>query len=304
MSDEELSGEEMIARDLAALNADEPDEVVNDPDEVDEVDEVVDDQYEEDEEDEEEKPKKKIYGYISEDDWVAAGNDPEDYLTAEQYQKVGKMRDDNTITKHALAKNQVLLEKTLNEVLANQNKMLQESNDRVRQEERAKLEAAKAEALEYGNAEDAVKIHDKIRDLEKPVEQPQQAPVPESVERFFNNNKDWYGAAKAPTEFLDYQLQRNQDMLNDARAKGIPFDEAIKPLVEKTREAFPMYFDAPKKPKPRPKQMSERSSVAPKARGKTYSIKDLDPEMRGYARSMIKRVNANESDYVKELLGE
>lgn len=296
MSDEEKTGEELMKEGLAALG-----EVEREPyqptNEVEEPTLEVEDTIEPTK-DKKEYPEGWEPHYETLEEWEAKGKDPADYLTKEEFDRVADLRDNyGEYTRQDLAKTNVMLQKSVQEMMEKSAQMVRDAEERGRQQERQRLEAAQKEAIDYGNAEEAVEIQKQINELEAPVQQPVQPQVQPEVQQFYEQNKYWYDADSNAATLLNVHLGR-------AEAQGIPFEQAIQPAMQKVRESYPQYFDEAPKPKLKPKQMSERGKPVQK-REKRYTFKDLpDPSMVTVAKRMIRSTGMSEHDYVKELVGE
>ena len=230
---------------------------------------------------------------MSAEEWEAAGNDPDDYMSPEEFAKVGELRDDKGVTRQQLAKRLVQQEKLLSEVLQNQNKMLSDAEERGREAERQALDAKQQEAIEDGDTEKALEIEREKAKLDKKPEpnQPQMAP---EVQSWYDNNKEWYGVAQGPTDLINVELSKSE-------RNGVAFEDAIEKAMVKAKKYYPAYFDdepAPDpKPKPKPARMTERSQR--KAPQKTKSFNDLPVEMRAFAKKAAKTAGMTEAEYME-----
>ena len=302
MSDEELSGEQMMAQNMAALES--GDEMPHSDDSYVESDSdaIEDDgdniEHEEAFIEEEVSEAAKKDGYMSKEDWVASGKDPEGYMSADEFARVGDLRD-GSLTRQQLSKQLVQQQAALKEIIANQNKIAKETADRVRQETIAELEATKRKAIDYGDAEKAIEIDREIhRQTVEPVQQ-EANPVQNDMQAWYEANDDWYGTHNGASDLLNVELKRSE-------RQGIPFGEAIKSAEAKVKGQFGYLFGDTPQEKPetaRPRSLSSQSrKPASSARAK-LTIKSLPPEMQGMALTVIKKTGITEQEYMESYNG-
>ena len=301
MSEEarELTGEEILAQNMAALDAGEDIPHENDQEyDYSDDDPDLDPQEEPQEEDDATDQPLKEPSHMSEDEWVASGKDPDDYMSQDEFDRVGNMREDNSLTRTKMAKKIVQTEALMKEMLANQNAMIQKAEERTRDETIAKLRKEQKDAIDYGETEKAVDLERKISEQEKPAEKPTAEPqLQPSVQTFYENNDDWYNVDPGATGLLNVELKR-------AQRQGLDFDDAIGPAMDKVKGQFSYLFpDAPQKAqKPqRPRAVSERSRARPSAAPKKKTFNDLPPETRIIAKKAAKVSGLSESEYMEQM---
>lgn len=311
MSEAQLSGEEMMAQNMAALDRGEDfphtDDFVEESDGLegevvgDELEgEELEEQESEEQEDihEEELEEESDARHMSKEDWVASGKDADSYLSPDEFKRAGDLKSESPLQ---LAKKLAKQESMMKEILANQHK----ANKLREDEDMAKLKADQAQAVEYGETEKALNIEREVakREAIKPAE---AVTAPDTaIQTFYDANKDWYGRSKSATEMLDVLMAREEQ-------KGIGFAEAIGPVTAKVKAKFDYLFDdsepepkepPAKKPLVRPRAISEKSRTPKKAATKNRTFKELDPSMQAVARQMAKSTDMTEHDYVSQILG-
>ncbi len=317
MSDPELSGEDIMKQNMAAFEAGE--DIPHETDMVESSEglegDVVGEEPTEDVdnfegdvdnlEPEEVSELAKKDGYITKEDWVESGKPAEDYMTQAEFEKVGEIRDGKQ-SRQQIAKQLVQNEALVKEVLDNQRKAIAEAEDRARNETIAKLRAEQKDAIEFGETEKALEIERKVAEHQTP--EPAKPQIDDSVQTFFNENKDWYNNHQGARDLLNFELSRSKD-------KNLPFDDAIGPAMDKVKSQFNYLFDnAPAetpaverkpddKPLARPRAISEKSrrpSSAKPSGKKTFN--DAPAEMRPMLRKAAKVAKMSESDYMEGYL--
>ncbi len=305
MMSDDISGEEMLAQNMAALESGEDMPHV-DYDEGEQAehteDAIVEDSEPEVVEDiEEEVPEAaKKDGFMSKQEWIDAGKDPDEYMTPAEFARVGELRDGSD-TRQKLAKQLVQQEAVLKEIIANQNKMQSDTEARVRAETIQELEAKKKEAIDYGETEKAINIDREIQQHESQANQAQQpevTPVQQDMEAWYKNNDDWYGTHTNATDMLNVELKR-------AERQNIPFNEAVKAAEAKVKSQFGYLFDSNEKPaaEVRPKAISTKSRKPAKQAKAKLSVKSLPPELQAMARQVIKKTGITEQEYMESYNG-
>jgi hypothetical protein len=311
MSEAELSGEEIMSQNLAALNAGEdiphsddsfPEAHENEP-EQEYAEESEGDEYSDDDQSEEELSEiAKKDGYMTKEDWEASGKDPDDYVSQEDFERVGELRDDKSFTRQKMAKELVQTQSMVKEMLNNQNAMIRDAEERARNETIAKLKEEQKQAVDYGETEKAIEIEREINKQEKPVDNtPSQPNNPEGMDEFYQTNNDWYGVHNGATDLLNVHLTRSQ-------RDGIEFKDAIGPAMDKVKVRFGEVFgDEPapasnqKNPLVRPRATSEKSRRPAGVQAKKKTFNDLPPEMRSFAKRGAKMSGLTESEYMEQM---
>lgn len=319
---ENLDGMDIIAQNMAALESGEElpftGEIVESSEVVEEVAEVVTEEATDDvteeaandidnndvvEEAAEETPE-KILGHQTKEQWVESGKDPDDYLTKEEFDRVGKLKDGNSIVD--VAKSQVRTEAILKDFIKNQESMLSEARANERKKLLAELNAEKEEAINFRETEKALEIDEKIRQEEAKAEpepeKEQDNNLDPAVKTWYDNKPKWYNTHPSATDFLNYQL-------NIGHQNNLSFDDAIGPATEKVKQKFPELFDdepAPKKeakkekPLVRPRSPSEKSArKSPVTANKPKTFNDAPPEVRPFLKQAAKAANMTESEYME-----
>lgn len=297
---EELSGEEMMKANLKALDNDEsiPHEEEMPITSDTETEPAENGEVEEPEEEISEAAKKD--GYMTKDAWIASGKDESDYKTQEEFDRVGELRDGD-MTRQQLSDMAVRLESGIADLNKAMGDVAKEASERGRQEAIKDLKDKQQEAIDVGDTEGAIKLEKEIG--QKEIEPKELEPEPDAqglapnIQTWLNKNDDWYGIHKDASGFLDVELGR-------ADKKGVSFDDAIGPAMDKVKSQFGYLFNEPvQKPKP-PANISEQSRRKPTSTKKTYRWDDIeDVSARSVAKKTARKLNMDESDYVKQVLG-
>jgi len=311
-------GLQIMQENMAALEAGEDaphnedtvyDEPKPDEPEAEVVDEVIDDVVDDDivgESDESgisEISKKD--GYMTKEQWVESGKNPEDYMTEKEFSKVGELRDGD-MTRQQLSKQNVQMESLMNEVLTNQNKMIDDAKASEREKVIAELKAEQKEAIEFQDADKALEIERKIvaeEEESKPKVEVKDDPDPEpqappGMVDWHNNNKHWYNVDLNAQTLINSELTKSQ-------AKGVSFEDGIITAEAKVRKYYPQYFDDDPEAKPetkpnRPRPAGESSRRKGPATVKK-SFKDLDPVMQSFAKKAAKASGMTEEQYMESM---
>ena len=295
MSEEAL---QMMQENMAAMDAGEEMPHTGDPEDAaveESIDPVTEPDPEPNAEPEEDIAKKD--GYMSKEDWIASGKDPEQYMTQEDFERVGQLRDDKSVTRQQLSKEYVQTQAMLKEVMKNQQKMLTDAEERVRAETLASIEKQQKEAIEDGETEKAIELErEKLKHTEKPDDTPDDTPQIEAgVQDWVDKNSSWYSVDQSATNLMNIELKKAQD-------KGLSFSEGSAQAEAKVRKHFSYYFDdeqPEEKPAPRrPSAVSERSRRKPEA-SKSKTFNDLPAEMRSMAKKVAKQSGMTEAEYME-----
>jgi len=267
-------------KEVVAEVEDEPKEPVDEPD-ADEQAELA-----------------KKDGYMSKEDWIAAGKPADEYMSEEDFVKVGELRDGGE-SKQQLAKKLVQMETALKDVANNQRSMIEKAEEDARQSLLTDLEAQKKEAIEFQDASGAADIERKIVEAEKtkPAEAVNE-PNP-ALDTWYKENDTWYNIDANATSALNVQLQKHEKA-------GLPFEEGIELAMTVVKKHFPYHFDdveATNTTKkdiptrvPRGTQEQSQKKVSQK-KGKTFA--DLPDSERAIAKQGAKMANMTESEYME-----
>lgn len=245
-----------------------------------------------------EEAEHKAPEHMTEEEWIASGRAPEDYLTQEQFDKVGEMRNENPTS---LAKQVVGMQKTLQDFMSQQNKVLEENSRRVREETIKELEAKKQEAIDLGDTSAAIELHDQIKEQQEPEvkQEDEENPNQSYINEWYSKNNDWFNVDQNATGLMNVELAR-------AERDGLPVEEGFARAEAKVKKQFGYLFgDIQPEPKPepprRPTAISERSTKTATQK-KSYKFSDLPPEIQGMARTVAKQCKQTEEEYVKSFL--
>jgi hypothetical protein len=300
MTDKELSGEEIMKANMEALDKGEeapyPDvestetvEEVVETEELEEVEEVV-------EEVEETSEVAKKDGYMTKQQWIDSGKPAEDYMSEEDFIKVGELRDGDD-TKQQLSKKLVQMERTLKDVVTNQRSMIDSATEKAREETLASLNEQKKEAIEFQDAEGAANIERQIVEAEanKPAEVDKNAPSDE-MQAWYNENESWYNVDGAATGLLNSQLVKYEK-------EGKPFSEGVELAMETVKKHFAYHFeDVETKTTSKPTRTrvaTEKSQKKSTSTKNTKTFADLDPDEAQIAKVGAKMAGMTESEYME-----
>lgn len=293
------SGEEAPHNEGTVYEEAESNEPITEPVETEEVidDEPID---EVDEPEVSELAKKD--GFMSKEDWVASGKAEEDYMTPEEFSKVGELRDGDK-TRQQLSKQLVQMESVMKETLKNSNQMIENAKKSERDKVIAELKAEQKEAVEYQDTEKALEIERKIikeeaKDEEKPEVKPEENKPSQAMADWFESNEHWYGVDTGASNLINSELTKCQKA-------GLPFEEGIIKAEAKAKKYFPQYFDdvaetAAIPARPRAVSESSRRKGPPKG-GPKKTFKDLDANMQVFARKAAKASGMTESEYMENM---
>jgi len=295
------SGEEAPHNDDTVYEEAAPDEPITEPVETEEVvdDEPIDEVVEP-----EVSELAKKDGFMSKDDWVASGKAEEDYMTPEEFSKVGELRDDSNITRQQLSKQFVQMESNMNEMLKSQRQIVEDARKSERDKVIAELKAEQKEAVEYQDTEKALEIERKINDEkakaeEKPEVKPDENKPSQAMSDWHGSNDHWYGVDEGASNLI------NSELIKSEKA-GLPFEEGIIKAEARAKKYFPQYFDDIAEPEPevkippRPRSVSETSRRKTKTESKK-TFKDLDPAIQVFARKAAKASGMTETEYMENM---
>ena len=310
MSGEELTGEQIMAQNMAALESNE--EMPHDDGDFPEQPEAIDEPEVEPEAEPEVEPEgepepiseeARKAGYRTKDEWVEQGGDPDEYLSEADFNKVGDLqKDKDGYTRHKLSKELVQTQRMVQEMMRDQKAMISDTEERVRNETIAKLKAEQKEAVDYGDTEKALEVEREINAEKDKAKKPEPAAEPEIhkvASDFMQSNDDWYNVHQNATDLINVELRR-------CEKNEVPIEEAFDLSLSKVKNRFPELFDdvptkkAIEKPA-RPRATSEKSRVKPSAKPKKGTFNDLPPEMRQYAVKAAKVSGLTEAQYMEQM---
>lgn len=237
---------------------------------------------------EEREDEKKGPSHMSKEAWIAAGNDPDDYLTQEEFDRVNDFRDQKPID---VQKQLARQETAMREMMRTMEESIRKAEERGREQEREKLQAKQQEAIQEGETERALEIERDINKLDTPEEKPQFDPA---VKAWLDNNDEWYRVHTGATDLFNLHLSRGQKA-------GIPFSEAAANGEAAVKERFPeVYGELPLTPKPT--RISERGRNKQPAK-KSRTFNDLPEEMRAIAKQAARAAKLTEAEYMEQYDG-
>jgi len=294
----EISGEEILKQNMAALEAGQELPFTEDMPEV-KTDESSDELANLDDN---AKEIVKKDGYVTKEEWVASGKDPDDYLTAEEFAKVGSIRDSDK-SKNQIAKQLVQMERVMNDMIRGQQQMLDDAKAKERQKTLDELQARRKEAIDYKDVDELEKVTKEIIKVEseKPIVK-EEVIVDSSVKNWYEANKHWYSVDSSAKTVIDIELSKQH-------AKGVPFEEAIVFAEAKAKKYFPFYFDeepakqesATTLDKFKPKGVTETATRKPPTSANKKTFADLDEGMRVVAKAAAKASGMTEAEYMAQI---
>jgi len=309
MSEDQLSGEEIIRQNMAAFDSgeelpyNEDGGIGTDPDDFTEESLEENERDDESVEDEQENPSTDDARHMSKEDWIASGKDPDSYLTPDEFKRAGDLRNESNLS---LAKKLAQQESMMKEILSNQNQSITDAKEREREKVLTELRHQQAEAIEFSDTEKAVELERKIASheaVEPSTDSHQQ--IDAGVQEWHAKNSDWYNVDPGATGMLNVELQR-------AQRQNLPFNEAIGPAMDKVKRQFHYLFDDAPSPEsqqqiskkavsPRPSAISEKSRKAARPAAKKRSFSELDPSMQNFARKAAKASGLSEQKYMEQM---
>jgi len=249
-------------------------------------------------------------GFISKEEWIAKGRDPEQWRDPKEWEARGKeinpiLRDKNT-----------KLEKEVSELKGDMQKILefnQKQEDRIRQEERNKIfaeyELKKKEAFENEDI-DALTKAEKDRDEKlKKTETTENKPKPQGEDPVFKewkSNNPWYETDK---ELQNWSDTVGAGLVQGYMNSGKSWSEALDAVAQDIKKFHPDKFENPNREKPDAVEGDAGTKNRMKGNGAPKKIADIsNAEERKTAQASFERIKASfatknrkytESDYME-----
>ena len=160
--------------------------------------------------------------------------------------------------------------------------------DRVRQEEKEKLEAKFKEAVDVGD-------HETARELGKQLDEPAPQGGDPDVQAFVTKHSSWYDKDPVAT-------QAARVIASQAAAEGLSVSEQLERVEAQISRRFPEYFDAPKPQAKPPASVSEpmgRTARTP-ASGRPKGYSDLPADARKAADDFERKAGVPKEQFAAE----
>jgi len=229
-------------------------------------------------------------GWMPEDDWVAAGRDPDEWRNAREFVDRGKLLNELHNVKRQLRQNT----EATDVLRAHHNKVYESAyQNAVRQ-----LRAERRDALRDEDFEKADAIEERIEELK---EQRQSEKQKETVQRAQPTNEAFV-TWKARNQWYE----KDQDLKEAADAFGIVYasknpnatpDEVFKHVEKRVKDTFTAKFGGDRFTAPSPvASVSQRNRPANKSQSVT-----LTDDERKAMETLVKRGHMTEEEYMKDI---
>lgn len=288
--DDNLSGDEILARDMENFDAGEASNL--NPGDA-------------------EPAKKSDAKRMSKEDWVKSGRAEEDYLSEAEFNRVADLKDQNHLE---LSRNFVRVESLLNKTIKGQEKLANDAFERGKKETITDLKAQQDVAIEADDTKKALEIEREItKETAKKPEAvaddsagPDDAVLAHEQQQWNTNNSHWYGVDQSATNLLNVELTR-------AEKDGLPFMKGIERAEAKVKKHFPYYFDDAgnddtggdddttiNKTTTKPRHITEKNrKPGDRTTDKKKTFADLPEEVREVAQRSAKTSGLTEEEYMK-----
>lgn len=231
-------------------------------------------------------------GFITKEEWIAKGRDPDEWRDPDEFKKRGdeilpivkKERDElREEIKH--------LKGDIDKIISFNNRQEKRLRDEGYKQALKDIEAKRDEAIEDGDKETVKKL-DKDRDeiikaQNKPEEQPQGEPSPDFIE--FKKRNPWYQSDTELTKYADSEAMVG--MFQGMLSAGKSAKEAFAEVEELVKLKFANKFENKNRDLP-PEVEGDANTRTKKTNGKLIdSIKDANE--RKAARESFERIKKN-----------
>lgn len=259
------------------------------------------------------KEKALTKGWMTQEDWVAAGKDPDEWVDAKSYIDRGEMMD-------RIKKQNTAIDRYKGELETAQAalKALGDHNRKIAKIERdkvvAELKREKAKAIRDDDAEAIVEIDEQLLEL-KQEEKEDKVEAKQDAQAFTQEQaivQEWLDDPENEWYHQDWELHEAADSYFRFLTRGkkkVPVEQALKDTVTRMKEKYPDKFDG--EPSTEKKKSSTKVRDAAddtsekgggKGAGKKYTARDLDDATLRMAKEMV-RAGAfkNVQEYVDQL---
>lgn len=249
------------------------------------------------------------FGWLPKEDWVAAGNDPEDWISAKNYNKNSELYGKVIKQSNKLAQYETKLstvERALQTLSDHHVKVAEAEREKVLRE----LKKQKVEALREDDLDTAVEIDDKISDIKQEAKQEKaetkaNAGVNPTIEAWVSNpDNSWYHE--------DFDLRDEADRYFDylmKTKKASNLEEALQKTEQRIRDKHPGKFSNTvhePTPKRTNKVIEQDDSGTPRKSSpkQKHTMRDLGESDRVVVRQLAKAAGKSEQEYVEQLAAE
>lgn len=256
-----------------------------------------------------EEEKAKSFGWLPKEDWVAAGNDPDEWISAKTYNKNSELYGRINKQSHMLAQYETKLstvEKALQTLSDHHIKVAAAERDKVLRE----LKKQKVEALREDDLEAAVEIDEQISDIKQEAKQEQadtkaNAGVNPTIEAWVSNpDNSWYHE--------DFDLRDEADRYFDylmKTKKASNLEDALQKTEQRIKSKHPDKFSNTVHevtPKRNNKVIEQDDSGTPRKSSPKakHTMRDLGEADRAVVRQLAKQAGKTEQEYVEILAAE
>jgi hypothetical protein len=231
-------------------------------------------------------------GWMPEEDWIEAGNDPDDWVDAKTFNRNGEFMS----RIHKQRREIDELKTSINELKRLQGRVAEQERKKVIDE----LKRAKAIALEQEDYDTVVDIDERMDEVKHQNQQPAGTPPgPDPI--FTAAFNDW--VEKNPWYTTDPVMQKYADKYGiDLAATGMSYKEVFAEVSEHVKEKFSHKFKNPAREKSSV-DGGNRTGTPPRAQKQKYTFKDLPEEAQKAASHLARTGVMSKDDYVKDYFG-
>lgn len=227
-------------------------------------------------------------GWVPQAEWVEAGKDAEDWVSAREYNRVGEMMD-RMRSQSSQIKG---LEKKLNQVADNYS-TLSEHHSKVKEtayEDALKeVKELKKDALEIGDYDTVIEADEKLLEIRQDHANALQAPsqaadeLPPAVQGWIDEN-DWYGSDAALRGAMDALVSEELD--RDPRRQSDPLG-LLTEVSNKLKQEFPAKFGRQARPNSSMVTEPGDGATSSATKGKKFTQRHLNPEQLRVGKRLV-----------------
>jgi uncharacterized protein YaaR (DUF327 family) len=231
--------------------------------------------------------------------------DPEDWVSAKEYLRVGEMMDrikSQGSQLRSYTKKMDQMESAMKELGEHNKKIAEQEYNKALQD----LKSLKSEALELGDYDTVVEIDDKMGDLKQtnPANQPEPQPESNPVVDAWLEDNTWYEQDVVMRGAADAMMQQIT-----SSTPGIEPTVVLGSVLEKMKEEFPHKFGSIKQAGVR--TTTTESSPDGTARARTtqkgsskYTARHLSPEQQRIGKTFVRTGALESLDVYAQQLGD
>lgn len=231
------------------------------------------------------------HGWVSEEEWIEQGKDPDEWVDAKTFNMRGEFFDKIHKQKREIDD----MRKALDDLKTLQQKTAEIEREKVLRE----LKAAKKAAVEAGDGDAVVELDDRIDEVKAYVvpdatrEQLERAQR-EAQDRFvqWKAENDWYDTDPELAEYADFIGMKMQQ-------EGKTPDEIFETVGKKVKQQFKHKFDNPRRSEAAVASTTGRKSSS---RGPKIKWSDLPEDYQKAGNNFVKTgVYESREEYIKTL---